>query len=129
VRISTPLIGLLLAGMVTACSSSGSKGADPYCEHLSSVSQRLTSAQQDLFSSGATGQKALSRIVDELQGLQKGAPEDISKALAGLVTAYQQAEQVLQHPTKQGRQQLTRVANTLSTDGRKVRDYVTSKCT
>lgn len=126
-HISTALIGLLVVSATAACSS-GSKGSDPYCEHLADASQRLATAEQDLFTSGATDQGALPRIVTELQDVQKGAPADISKALAELVGAFQQAEQALQHPTKHGRQQLAQVANVLSVDGKKVSDYVTSKC-
>jgi hypothetical protein len=129
VRISPALIGLLAAGVMTACSSSAAKGSDPYCQHLTTVSHRLAGAQQDLFTSGARNQGALSQIVGELQGLQKGAPAGISRALAELATAYQQAEAALQHPTKRAQQQLAHVAHVLSTDGKQVNEYVTSKCT
>jgi hypothetical protein len=128
VRISSPLIGLLAAGLLTACSS-GSKGADPYCQHLADVGQRLASAEQDLFQGGAREQSALSHIVGELQDVEKGAPADISKALAALATAFEQARGALQDRTAQGREQLAEIAHVLSTDGKKVSEYVTSKCT
>ena len=122
------LVGLLVAGAIAGCSS-GSNESSPYCRHLSDVSSRLARAQQDLFQNGERGQAALSRIVTELQGLQRDAPAEIRQALAELVTAFQEADQALQQPGKAAQQQLADAAHVLSTDGRKVTDYVASKCT
>jgi hypothetical protein len=129
VRICTALIGLLVAGASSACSGSASKGPDPDCEHLKAVSRRLASAEQDLVTGRANERAALSRIVTELEGLRKGAPEDIDKALSELAGAFRQAEPALQHRNGRSREELARAATVLAADGRKVSSYVTSKCT
>lgn len=113
---------------MTACSN-GSKGPDPYCEKLTAISHRLVSAQRDLFANRANGPAALSQIVGQLQEVQTRAPADIRDALSQLVTAFQTAEQALQHATKNSRQQLGQAAGVLSTDGKQVGDYVAQKCT
>lgn len=131
-RARTALAALLVLGVSTACSSSsrsgGSKNTDPYCVKLAAVSKRLVSAEQDFFTGGGGGQLALARIVGELQGLQASSPPDIRAALADLVAAFQRAEPALQDPAKHGRQELAAAAQVLSTDGKKLSDYVTSKC-
>ena len=130
-RARTALAALVVLGVSTACSSSssgGSKNTDPYCAKLAAVDKRLVSAEQDFFTGGGGGQLALARIVEELQGLQPGSPSDIRAALAELVAAFQRAEPALQHPAEQGRQKLAAAAQVLSTDGKKLSDYVTSKC-
>src|SRR5438552_3901017 len=85
VRIRTALVGLLIAGVFTGCTS-GSKKTDPYCQRLTAASHRLATAQQDLYRGGADSQAALARIVSELRGLQKSSPSDIRQALSELVT-------------------------------------------
>lgn len=126
-RIRRALRGLLIVGVMTACSS-GSDTSDAYCEQLTATSHRLASAEQDLFTGGAKSQAALARIVGELQGLQRDAPREIRSALDRLGTAFQRAEQAIQHPAEQGREQLDEVAAVLAADGKTVSDYVTSKC-
>jgi hypothetical protein len=63
-----------------------------------------------------------------LHGLQPGAPAKMRTALDELATAFEQVEQALGQSTKRGRQQLATVAAELSTDGKKISDYVASKC-
>jgi hypothetical protein len=130
VHVRTALAALLVIGVSTACSSSsdGSKNPDPYCVKLAAVSNRLVSAEQEFFTGGGSGQEALARIVGELQSLQSDSPPDIRAALADLVSAFQRAEPALQDPSKQGRQKLAAAAQVLSTDGKKLSEYVTSKC-
>jgi hypothetical protein len=125
----TALVGLLVVGGATACSSSGSKGTDPECVKLTAISHRLVRAERDLFTNRANGPAALSQIVGPLQDAQTGAPPEIRQALAELVTAFQTAEQALRHSTKQSTQQLARAASVLSEDGKKVGDYAAEKCT
>jgi hypothetical protein len=125
----TALAVLLVIGAgSTACSSDGSKQADPYCTKLTAVSRRLVSAEQDLFRGGGSGQQAVAAIVAELRDVQSGAPAGIRGALAHLATAFQRAEPALAQPTGQGRKDLADAAHVLSTDGKKLSDYVTSKC-
>ena len=127
-RIRTALVGLFVAGVCAACTSSA-KHVDPYCAKLAAVSHRLTSAEQDLFRNGAGSAAALSRVVGELHGLQTNAPPDIRAALSELGTAFQRAQRALQQPSEHGRTKLAKVARVLSTDGTKVSNYVASKCT
>lgn len=95
---------------------------------LTAISHRLVGAQRDLFSDRANGPAALSRITGQLQDVQKGAPAGIRQALTELVSAFQTAEQALQHSTEQSRQQLVQAASVLSRDGKKVGDYAAQKC-
>jgi len=130
VHFRKALVGLLVAAAITGCSS-GSNESNPYCEHLSDVSTRLANAQQNLFRNGAGGagsSAALARIVGELQSLQSDAPVGLRQALAHLIMAFQQAERALRAPSNESRQQLTDAAHVLSVDGKKVTDYVVSKC-
>jgi hypothetical protein len=95
---------------------------------LTAISHRLVGAERDLFTNRANGPTALSRIIGQLQDVQTGAPAEIRRALTELVTAFQSAEQALQHSTKQSRQQLAQAASVLSVDGKKVGDYAAQKC-
>lgn len=127
VHFGKALAGLLVAGVIAGCSS-GSKQPSPYCQHLAEVSSRLAGAEQDLFRNGPGGQAALSRIVDELRGLQTDAPAEIRRAIDNLVTAFRGAERALREPSARASHQLADAAQFLSTDGRKVTNYVASAC-
>ena len=127
VRIRMTLVGLLVVGTAAGCTSDSQK-SDPYCQQLSATSERLASAQQDLYQVGAGSKAALNQIVGELQGLQTSAPADIRTALSELVTAFQQADDALRQPTKRAQRQLAQAAKVLAADGKKLTDYVASKC-
>jgi hypothetical protein len=127
VLVRIAIAGLLSAGLLSACSDDGAE-IDPYCAKLIAVSDRLANAQRELFESDAGSGAALTRIADELRGLQPDAPAAIRRSLTALTGAFQQAEEALRHPSKQSRQALADAAEVLSTDGRKVTAYATAKC-
>jgi hypothetical protein len=127
VPIRVALAGLLVAGGLSGCSG-GSDDVSPYCRDLRATSDRLSTAQQDLYKGGARGEAALNRILGELRSLEKKAPTEIRTSLSKLAAAFQQAAQAVQHPTTEASEQLAAAATALSTNGKKVTDYVAREC-
>lgn len=127
-HIRAALVGLLVVGGIAACTSS-SEEPNPACERLTGISNRLATAQRDLYTGGARGSAALPQLIAELQSLQAGAPADVRQSLANLVTAFQRAQQALQHPaSKNAHDELARVADVVSSDGKNVSEYAAAQC-
>lgn len=125
VQFRVALVWLLIVGGIAACTSSSQK-PNPACERLTGISNRLANAQRDLYTRGTA---ALPQLVGELQSLQAGAPADVRQSLASLITAFQRAQQALQHPgSKNAHKELARVADVVSTDGKNVSDYAAARC-
>lgn len=126
-RIPIAVAAALAAAVLTSCTDSGS-GASPYCAKLIRASERLTSAQSDLYGGGTGSRAALRKIVAELNGLRDGAPSQIKAALTDMASAFESAERLVQDPASAASAQLAEVAKRLSGDGKKISAYATSKC-
>jgi hypothetical protein len=126
VHLRLTAAGLLILASATACSDD-SPPPSPYCQRLTAVSSQLADAQRDLYS-GDDGLAAVTRVVGLLQSALPGAPAEIRRSLAALVTAFQQAQDALANPSKKSQRQLAEAADVLSAQGKKVSDYATSKC-
>jgi hypothetical protein len=136
-----PVLGLSL----TACGGDDGKkdaGSDPTrlvsptasltevtipCKKFEGAAKKIVEAQTDLYS-GKPGSGALESLVDELDDLKAGAPDDVKRALTNLAAAFEDAQQLLENPTAADRAELASLGEKLSEDGQKVTAYITSKC-
>jgi hypothetical protein len=109
-------------------------GANPtahlsaFCTQLVAAGQRLVAAESALYSTGSGSSTAITKVVGELKTLGTGAPSDIKAALGDMVGAFQDAENVLTHPTSQNQSQLASLGVKLADDGKQISNYVATKC-
>ncbi|MCU1657398.1 MAG: hypothetical protein JWO57_2054 [Pseudonocardiales bacterium] len=112
----------------TSSSGSNSRPVSAYCGKLVATATKVTAAQGALYRGGSSTQGAITTLVAELKALQDGAPSDVKTALTDMISAFQTAAGVLQHPTAQNQAQITALGTKLSADGQAISAYLTSKC-
>jgi hypothetical protein len=80
--LAVAVVGLLLGGLVTGCSGTGS-----YCSALKKDQKPLASLARRSAQSGEKGSTALADTVDLLSSLSDEAPDDVADQWDTLVTA------------------------------------------
>jgi hypothetical protein len=121
-------VGVLVTALAACSGGSDEPEPSPECVRLTGISEHLTTAQQNLFEGGPGSATALTRIVDELQRVRRGAPAEVRQSLTGLVSAFQEAELALRTRTPQSAKRLQHAASVLSVEGKQLNDYVLAAC-
>jgi hypothetical protein len=97
------------------------------CAKYPDTAKKITDAQTELYQRSG-GSAAVDSLLNEFDGLRKGAPADVRAALTELGAAFRKAEQVMAHPTADNAAELRDLGPKLSEDSRKVNAYVVSRC-
>ena len=137
-RIRSGIVAVALAVTLSACTGdSGDSDPSPTearlseitleCAEFADTAQKITDAQTALYSDiGGAG--AIDTLSAELAALQVDAPPDIQTALTGMLSAFRDAEEILENPTPENKARLADLSPGLAADGQKITAYITSQC-
>lgn len=137
-RLGIRILVVLLAAALAACSDDSGDGdsADPSaslteitidCDEFQEAADRVTQAQADLYG-GTGGAEAIDTLIAELEALKEDAPDNVRAALTDMATAFRDAAELLENPTPENEDELTKLAPQLEAASRTITDYVTSEC-
>ena len=140
-RIRSGILAVALVASLSACSGGDddSHDAEPSpsggpltemtidCARFADTAKKITDAQAALYA-GTGGTATIDTLVSELTALKAEAPADIQTALTDMEAAFRDAEEILEHPTRENKARLADLSPKLSADGREITAYITSEC-
>ena len=145
-RVRVAILALALVAALTACGGGDDKDAssDPSritsptaeltettlnCGKFNDTAKKIIDAQTKIFTgTDAEVAKAAEALTDQLEGLKKGAPDDVKAALTNLSAAFTDIIDLRKNPNGEAQTRLASLGAKLAADGQKISAYIVSKC-
>jgi hypothetical protein len=153
VRVRFGIIALVLIPVLAACGGTDKKSSDDVssagptkapsllatpsnplteitvpCTKFADAARKIVDAQTKLYSAAGANPGEVTKLVNELNALKDGAPDDVKSALTDLGDAFKAIGQLGSKPTAALQAKVADLAPKLAADGQKITAYITSKC-
>lgn len=100
-----------------------------HCAKFEATAKKISDAQGALYGTvKGDAHQAVETLATELTALESGAPSDVKSALADMISAFRNAEELLKNPTADNKKTASDLAKKLSADGQKITKYFTTHC-